>query len=166
MSKRGHKRHLTQAECDRIKLLSTMYDYRTVCSMAGISSGTLCRVKQRGFIAVEQRLRPMPSDFKLLAEGKSLVWVCRTWGCHTDTAMRWRKEAGFGKARMGNQPIPIPHDFVATYTANTMVGSARHYGVDVAVIRRWRDELRLPRKVAKPVDHKGWAETYFLRQAA
>lgn len=164
--RRGSDLPLTQAECDRIKILFSMYDWNTVCELGKIGSATLAKLRNRGFKAAKRPIRPMPNDFKLIADGKSLVELCAHYRCSTSTAIRWRKDAGIKPAKGGVGRMPIPDDFRFFYANHQVKECAKHFGVDPVTVRKWRDELRLPRKVAKPVDHKGWAETYFIRQAA
>ena len=87
-------RALTQQQCDRAKLLSSVHPERTVVDIIGISRATLWALKRRDWksVGTTKRFRPRPSDFAIQlrrANRHELAVHYRT--SHTIIA-RWARE--------------------------------------------------------------------------
>lgn len=171
--KRSTRKFLTEAECARIKLLSGMYGYDTVCELAGISSATLWALKKRDFQPVRRPMRPMPGDFALVAPGMTQEQLMLHYGTSAKLIKRWRDEIGCAPERGGVKHPPAPADFADFMRDGGTHASARlRYGVSTHLITRWKEDLGLPmprreRKAKqRPATMIGWADRYFQREAA
>lgn len=156
-----HGKPLTQAQCDRAKLLYQIHPWNTVCELMGIGTATLVALKRRNFKAAVRAKRPMPSDFRLIAEGKNQAWLMEHYRTSGRTITRWRAEAGFSPPPGGRRYHPVPFDLKPTYAnLGTVKATAAHYGVHPETVRRWIKAagLRTPR--APEPTPRAWDQWY------
>lgn len=153
---------VTQAVCDRAKLLRQSHDWNTVCTMLGISSSTLTLIKKRGWKPAPVPCRPIPHDFILVADGMNQVELMAHYGANGRTIARWRREMGLPNAKSGREAMPIPGDFIAQSARMSRAQLAVHYGVCVSTITTWRKKSKCrAQDIAPPARTIGWADSYF-----
>jgi hypothetical protein len=167
--KRGY--HLTQADCDRLKLLCTVHSQATAARIVGCSPNAVVAAKKRGWKQGGRKLRPAPSDIALLASDMPKMDLCSHYGCDWETLNRWLsgidrryvKQVG-GAAR----PKPIPGDFEQVWRRLGMRGTARHYGVAQSTVNKWQHALGLFKNRRKPANDNriGWVERYIAEKRA
>ena len=85
---------VTQSVCDRAKLLSSVHGEQTVMLLTGLASGTLYRLKKRGWKAIGPgfRQRPKPSDFAIQARHMTGEELARHYRTSNTCIARWGRE--------------------------------------------------------------------------
>lgn len=164
--------HLTQAECDRLKLLCKFHTQEEAAAIVGTCSNAVTRAKQRGWKAYQPHWRrPLPSDFALHADRMTKRQLRDHYGTSQRAVERWPRE--FGRKNMprahGAPPLPMPADF-AEVTARliTLDAVAEHYAVSRSTVKKWRLKAGLTkrRNLPSPLSMIGWAERYVAERRA
>lgn len=156
MSRTG-RRHLSEAECARAKQLYHTYDWNTTCELLGIATSTLVALRRRNFRPATRVLRPVPSDFALVADGKTTPWLQKHYRVGPNVLRRWMEQVKTERPRAGNPGFPVPADLAQIAAGKSIKAVAAHYGVHWQTARRWLRTL----PPEKPVRNVGWAERYF-----
>lgn len=153
-------KHLSAAACDRIRRLHSVHGDVVTCELTGISSCTLHNLKKRGFRPVERDRRPIPGDWGLVAPGLSNVQLMAHYHASGRVVARWRQEKPVPTKRAGVPAIPMPIDAVAVLTTQSRTQAARHYGVSVSTIGKWREQLGSLKHQVAARRAPGWVERY------
>lgn len=155
--------HVTPDQADRARRLSEVHAHSTVVVLTGISSSTLSVLKQRGFRSACRGLRPIPTDWAIVAPGLSQAELQRHYRAGPSTVQRWLRLKPVARPIGGTQALPVPTDLAETLARLSRADAARHYRVSPALIYQWRKKLALD---AKGRSTLAWEQRYRSRVAA
>ena len=95
-------RRVDQALCDRVRILTSCgHSERTISEIAGISRSAIWAMKKRGYRAAKRKVRPMPSDFRIVAPTMSRDELIVHYKTSPRAILRWVAESGVRRPRPG-----------------------------------------------------------------
>lgn len=167
------RRPITQADCDRLKLLRGMGHGFTACGRLMKRWPELLRkVEARGYTPTPLKDYPRPADFSAMAARMTLDELKRHYRVRWEVVKRWSQEVARKPMPVGRAKPdfmrPCPPDFVEQNAKLSWAKLLKHYSAGPSTIYRWRDEcgVKAPRppiggrRRAQPATARPWVETY------
>ena len=151
---------LSAATCDRVRRLCDVYPQETVLRLTKIGKGTLHELKKRGFKPAARPLRPVPTDWGIVAPGRTALWLQQHYGASPNTIVRWRQEKLVPMIGKGHRRKKRPDDLAQILDRMTVSEAERHLGVSNTTLTKWRRQLGLATRTSPAAPTIGWAERY------
>lgn len=157
---------LTPAQCDRIRRLCAVHPHRTVAELANVSKSTLHHLVKRNFQPAGREQRPVPSDWGIVAPGRSSEWLRVHYAVSPKVLSRWRREKPVAQPGKGHRRRPRPADLRDVLGRMSVAQAEAHYGVSNATLSRWRREVGIPTRHETPVVRSWVEQRLFERKLA
>ncbi|WP_267382582.1 MULTISPECIES: hypothetical protein [unclassified Sphingomonas] len=155
---------LTAEQCARIERLARVHDDRTIAELTGASTSTIYALRQRGFKPVRRAHRPLPTDWGLVAPGRTSEWLRVHYAVSPKVMARWRREKPVAQPGKAHRRRARPADLRDVLSRMSVAQAEAHYGCTNAVLSRWRREIGIATRFEQPTHRRSWVEQRIFEQ--